>query len=85
MRTHSRRTETPFVNRPRGVSVFHLLSLAWRHAGVNAVPLMRNPMRATSLGEFWLGDNGDALNVVFAYLPIVYGLAASQPEFNVRF
>jgi hypothetical protein len=43
------------------------------------------PMRATSLGEFWLGDNGDALNIVFAYLPIVYGLAASQPEFNVRF
>jgi hypothetical protein len=33
--------------------VFHLLSLAWRYTGVNAVPLMRNPMRATSLGEFW--------------------------------
>ena len=33
--------------------VFHLLSLAWRHVGINAVPLMRNPMRATSLGEFW--------------------------------
>jgi hypothetical protein len=33
--------------------VFHLLSLAWRSVGVNAVPLMRNPMRATSLGEFW--------------------------------
>jgi hypothetical protein len=33
--------------------VFHLLSLLWRHEGVNAVPLMRNPMRATSLGEFW--------------------------------
>ena len=32
---------------------FHLLSLAWRDAGINAVPLMRNPMRATSLGEFW--------------------------------
>jgi hypothetical protein len=26
-----------------------------------------------------------ALNVVFAYLPIVYGLAASQPGFAVRF
>jgi len=33
--------------------VFHLLSLAWRRAGIHAVPLMRNPMRATSLGEFW--------------------------------
>jgi membrane bound O-acyltransferase family protein len=33
--------------------IFHLLSLAWRRAGINAVPLMRNPIRATSLGEFW--------------------------------
>jgi len=32
---------------------FHLLSLCWRQAGVDAMPLMRNPMRATSLGEFW--------------------------------
>jgi hypothetical protein len=33
--------------------VFHLLSLAWRRAGVDAVPLMRSPARSTSLGEFW--------------------------------
>jgi hypothetical protein len=33
--------------------VFHLLSLAWRQAGVDAEPLMRNPLRATSLAEFW--------------------------------
>jgi predicted DCC family thiol-disulfide oxidoreductase YuxK len=32
---------------------FHLLSLCWRSAGVDAVPLMRNPARATSLGELW--------------------------------
>jgi hypothetical protein len=33
--------------------VFHLLSLGWRRAGVNAMPLMRNPIRSTSLAEFW--------------------------------
>ena len=32
---------------------FHLLALAWRSAGVNAAPLMRNPARAVSLAEFW--------------------------------
>src|SRR5579862_3392710 len=32
---------------------FHLLSLAWRRAGVNAAPIMRNPLRAHSLSEFW--------------------------------
>jgi predicted DCC family thiol-disulfide oxidoreductase YuxK len=33
--------------------VFHLLSLGWRRAGVNAVPVMRNPLRSRSLAEFW--------------------------------
>jgi hypothetical protein len=32
---------------------FHLLSLGWRSLGVNAMPVMRNPMRSTSLAEFW--------------------------------
>jgi hypothetical protein len=32
---------------------FHLLSCAWRQAGVGAAPLMRTPVRSTSLGEFW--------------------------------
>jgi hypothetical protein len=32
---------------------FHLLALAWQRAGVNARPLMRAPILATSLGEFW--------------------------------
>jgi hypothetical protein len=32
---------------------FHLLSLAWRRAGIDAMPLMRSPWRATSLAEFW--------------------------------
>jgi hypothetical protein len=32
---------------------FHLLSLLWRSAGVNAEPIMRSPIASTSLGEFW--------------------------------
>ena len=32
---------------------FHLLSLAWRTLGVDAMPIMRNPPRSTSLSEFW--------------------------------
>jgi hypothetical protein len=33
--------------------VLHLVSLAWRRAGVEAKPLMRWPLRAHSLVEFW--------------------------------
>jgi hypothetical protein len=32
---------------------FHLLSLGWRTIGVNAMPVMRNPLRSASLTEFW--------------------------------
>jgi hypothetical protein len=32
---------------------FHLLSLLWRSYGVNALPVMRNPLGSTSLAEFW--------------------------------
>lgn len=33
--------------------VFHLLSLAWRNAGINAPPIMLNPLRASSLADLW--------------------------------
>jgi predicted DCC family thiol-disulfide oxidoreductase YuxK len=32
---------------------FELLSLAWRHHGICAKPIMQKPLAATSLAEFW--------------------------------
>jgi alginate O-acetyltransferase complex protein AlgI len=32
---------------------FHLLGCAWRTIGVRAAPLMNNPIRSTSISEFW--------------------------------
>ena len=42
--------------------LFHLMSLAWRACGVNAQPIMRAPVLATSLSEFW----GERWNTAFS-------------------
>lgn len=33
--------------------IFEVLAIAWQRVGINAQPIMRAPLRATSLGEFW--------------------------------
>lgn len=43
---------------------FDLLSWAWRRVGIAAMPIMRSPIQATSLGEFW----GVRWNLAFAEL-----------------
>jgi len=48
--------------------VFDLLSLAWRHAGVEAKPLMRHPLKADSVAEYW----GQRWNTAFHELAYRY-------------
>jgi hypothetical protein len=59
--------------------VFELLSLAWRTAGVEAAPIMRQPWAARSLSEFW----GQRWNLAFrqvafdcVYRPLIRPLGA---------
>jgi alginate O-acetyltransferase complex protein AlgI len=42
--------------------LFHVASCAWRAAGVDAPPIMRAPIAARSLAEFW----GERWNIAFA-------------------
>jgi predicted DCC family thiol-disulfide oxidoreductase YuxK len=58
---------------------FHLLSLCWRRAGIDAMPLMRNPMRATSLAEFW----GRRWNTAFHELATRFTFGPLRPRFGV--
>jgi len=44
--------------------VFHLLALAWQRAGVNVEPIMRAPLIAASLSEFWSTRWNTAFNVL---------------------
>jgi len=52
---------------------FHLASLWWRRAGVAAAPMMRNPLAARSVADFWGARWNTAFNRIafdFAYRPL---------------
>ena len=62
---------------------FHVASLVWRTAGVDAQPIMAAPLRATSLAEFWgkrwnLGFRQLAHEFVFHPLHRVMGTAGAS-------
>lgn len=61
---------------------FYLLALAWQRAGVPVQPLMRAPLLATSLGDFWgarWNTGFHALAHQFAFRPLLrhFGARAS--------
>jgi hypothetical protein len=48
--------------------LFHLLSLTWRHYGINSPPIMDAPIKAVSLSDFW----GRRWNLAFRELAHTY-------------
>jgi hypothetical protein len=60
--------------------VFHLLSCAWRGAGVDARPLMNHPLEASSLGDFW----GRRWNTAFRDLTHRFLFRPVAQRFGVR-
>jgi hypothetical protein len=60
--------------------LFHLMSCAWRSAGVDAKPLMNWPMVATSLGDYW----GQRWNRAFRDLAHRFLFRPLTPFFGAR-
>lgn len=62
--------------------VFHLLALFWQRVGIDAAPIMNQPLRSTSLGEFWssrwnLGFREFAHDLIFRPLQSYFGPGAA--------
>jgi membrane bound O-acyltransferase family protein len=58
---------------------FHLLSLGWRGVGVNATPVMRSPLFASSLADFW----GRRWNTAFHELAARFTFRPLRPVIGV--
>jgi len=59
---------------------FHLLSLGWRTFGFSAPPIMRNPISATSLSDFW----GSRWNNAFRDAAHVLVFCPLRPHLGAR-
>jgi hypothetical protein len=60
--------------------IFHVLSWLWRRHGIDAPPLMRAPIAACSLAEFW----GECWNTAFAALARRFLLRPLARRWNAR-
>ena len=58
---------------------FHLLSLAWRSAGISAQPIMQHPLESKSLSEFW----GKRWNLGFRQLSHDWIFAPFRKHFGI--
>ena len=66
--------------------LFALIALAWQSAGVNANPVMRSPIFATSLAEFWSARWNTAFNVLaheLAFRPLVRKFGVARATLGV--
>jgi hypothetical protein len=61
--------------------IFHLLSLAWRSAGISAQPIMQHPLESKSLSEFW----GKRWNLGFRQLSHDWIFAPLRKHFGIAF
>jgi alginate O-acetyltransferase complex protein AlgI len=66
--------------------LFELLALAWQRAGVNAKPIMRGPILATSLAEFWSARWNTAFNALvhdLAFRPLARRFSVNRATLGV--
>jgi len=66
--------------------LFDLLALAWQTAGVDAKPVMRRPIIATSLAEFWSARWNTAFNALvhdLAFRPLARRFGVTRATLGV--